>query len=215
MENLLICAAVEFELARLLPALRREEGAWRGLLGRLQVEALPIGIGPVDAALGAASALARRPDTAIFVGSCGAFPGSALPIGSAVVVERSVLTASDAAAGLSYVPGPAQVEARGDAALCAALAAGGAPLVGAATVVAITRDAGRAAQLQRFTGCETEHLEAFSFLRAAAAAGVPAACVLGVSNEVGPLAHEQWKAHGDEAAAAAIAVLQQWAGAER
>ena len=209
---LLVCAAVEEELARLIPYLARATGGWHGLLGSRRIVATALGIGPVDAALGAAAALAERPAAAIFVGTCGAFPETGLPIGSAVVVERSVLSASDAASGHSYVPGPAQRIAHGDPALCAALAEGGAPRVGAATVVAITRDAERAELLRRFTGCETEHLEAHAFLRAAERAGVPAACVLGVSNEVGPFAHEQWKAHAAEASGAAVDLLLRWLG---
>ena len=210
---LLVCAAVEEELARLLPRLGRGAARWQGTLGGRRLVAAPVGIGPVDAALGAAAALAERPAAAVFVGTCGAFPGTGLEIGAAVVVERSVLTASDAAAGLSYVPGPAQRTAYADRALCAALAGGGAPLVGAATVVAITRDAERAAALRRTSGCEVEHMEAHAFLRAAETAGIPAACVLGVSNEVGPLAHEQWKAHAPIAAGAAVGVLVRWLGA--
>ncbi len=207
---LLVCAAIEEELARLLPRLTRGQGRWTGALGDRPIVAAPIGIGPVDAALGAAAALAERPAAAIFVGTCGAFPGTRLAIGAAVVASRSVLTASDAAAGLSYVPRPAQRIARGDEALCAELSAEGAPLVGAATVVAITRDAERAEALRRLSGCEVEHLEAHAFLRAAEVAGIPAACVLGVSNEVGPLAHEQWLAHAAAASEAAVGVLLRW-----
>ena len=77
----------------------------------------------------------------------------------------------------------------------------------AVTAVAITRSTSRAEAFRDFTGCAVEHLEAHAFLRAAELAGVPAACVLGVSNEVGPRAHEEWKRHGAEASAAAVAVL--------
>lgn len=188
---ILLCAAVEAELAA---------------LGPLQpgVRTAAIGIGPVEAAFGAAEALSLDGiECAILLGTCGALPGSGLGIGEAVVVERSVLTSSDAAAGLAYVPGPMQREARADEALVARL---GLPLrrVGCATVVAITRDAAHAAAEASHTGCEVEHLEAYAFLRAAERAGVPALCVLGVSNDVGPEAHAQWLAHGDEAAAAAV-----------
>ena len=206
---LLLCSAVDDELASLLPSLSRDGDGWRGRFGATSVVARAGGVGPEEAALGSARALeATRPSAAIFLGTCGAFPGTGLGIGAAVVVERSLLTAADAAAGLSYVPGPAQLVARADAALCAAL---GGRRVGAATVVAITRDAERAAQLRDATGCETEHLEAYAFLRAAELAGVPAACVLGVANEVGPRAHAEWLANGAVAAAAAIELVAGWA----
>lgn len=201
---LLIAAAVEAELDFLRAALEREPRAG------LRLEAL--GVGPVEAALGAAEAL-RSPGlrAAIFIGTCGAFPGTGLSIGEAVVVRRSWLSASDAAAGHAYIPAPAAGATHGDPRLCAALAgAAGLPLVDAATVVAITRSAGHAQALAQASGTQVEHLEAFAFLRAAERAGVPAACVLGVSNEVGPKAHEEWKANADRASAAAAEALLRW-----
>lgn len=206
--TLLLCSAVEDELAALLPSLTRAGGCWQGRLGRLPVLARAVGVGPVEAALGSARALEAGPAAAIFVGTCGAFPGTGIAIGAPVVIERAVLTAADAAAGLSYIPAPAQRVAAADPALCAAL---GGRRAGAATVVAITRDATRAAQLRDATSCETEHLEAYAFLRAAELAGVPAACVLGVANEVGPDAHAQWRANGAAAAAAAMELVAAWA----
>ncbi|AKU89860.1 hypothetical protein [Vulgatibacter incomptus] len=209
MKTLLVCAAVKEELDALLPLLEADEAGWSGSIGGVGVLARTLGVGPVEAALGAAAALAERPVSgAILVGTCGAFPGSGLGIGSVAVIERSLLTSSDAGAGLAYVPGPAAGLARSSPALIEALSMGGLPRVGCATVVAITRDGDHAAALGRASGCEVEHLEAHGFLRAAERAGVPAACLLGVANDVGPLGHEQWKRHAREASAAAVAALE-------
>lgn len=208
---LLICAAVEEELHALLPSFRPNGAWWEGSLGRWPALARAVGIGPVEAALGTSEALAATPAAAIFVGTCGAFPSTGLPIGSAVVVHRAELASSDEAAGLSYLPGRQQRRVEADARLAGELAAGRIPLVGAATVVAITRDADRAAGLKEHTGCEVEHQEAFAFLLAAARAGVAACCVLGVANEVGPGAHQQWRTNADPASAAAAELLRSWA----
>lgn len=195
-----ICAAVDDEL---LP-FRARLGEAPGI--RFQA----LGVGPVEAALGAAEALSAETSLAILVGTCGAFPGVELGVGRAVCVERSILTTSDAAAGRSYVPAPAQFLARADAPLVASLAETGLPRVGSATVPAITRDAASAARLAAWSGMEVEHLEAHAFLRAAERAGRPAACVLGVANVVGPSAHEEWKANAATASAAAAAALAPW-----
>lgn len=201
MRRLLVCAAVEEELAALLPRLERSGAVWSGSIDGVEIRAAAVGIGPVEAALGTASLLAERPDAALLVGTCGAYPGAGLSVGATVVVETSLLTASDAAAGLSYLPDACGGPARAHPALVAAL---GAPAAVAVTAVAITRDAARARLLASATGAAVEHMEAFGFLRAAERAAVPAACLLGIANEVGPRAHEEWKARGATAAAAAI-----------
>lgn len=203
MRSLLICAAVDEELAA-LP---------RGLGSREGVCVAALGIGPVEAALGASEAFAAgRYDAAILLGTCGALPGSGLAIGDVVAVERSVLTSSDAAAGFAYVPTPMQKDVFADGGLLDALASG-IRRVGCATVVAITRDLAHAEAEARATGCQIEHLEAHAFLRAAERAGVPALALLGVANHVGPNAHREWREHGDRAAAAAVEVLARALGA--
>lgn len=199
---ILLCAAVDDELLPFRTRLASEAG----------VNFSALGVGPVEAALGAAEALAARPRLALLVGTCGAFPGVGLQVGRVVVVERSVLTTSDVGAGRSYVPGPAQIVAHADAALVEALAAAGLPRVGCATVPAVTRDAASAESLAKASGMEVEHLEAHAFLRAAERLFVPAACVLGIANRVGPTAHEEWKENAAHAAAAVADALLPWLG---
>lgn len=197
---ILLCAAVEDEL---LPFRERLAGA-----PGLRFEA--IGVGPVEAALGASASMASRPSLALLVGTCGAFPGAGLEVGQAVLIERSLLSASDVGAGRSYIPEPAQVLSRADAALVGELAERGLPRVGCVTVPAITRDLESAEALARHSGMEVEHLEAHAFLRAAERAAVPAACILGIANFVGPTAHEAWKENAAAASAAAADALLPW-----
>lgn len=218
MRNLLVCAAIEAELEALLPALgsggrlpdrRVEMEGWL-------VRAAAVGVGPVESALGTAALLREPMDAAILVGTCGAFAGSALPIGAVTLVDRALLTSSDAAAGLAYVPGPAAAACHADPRLVEEVRAhtGLAPAT-CATVVAITKDAAHAAALAERTGAAVEHMEAFGFLRAAERAGVPATCLLGVANDVGPDGHEQWKLHAGLASAAAIEALRAFLRASR
>ncbi|HEY0838606.1 MAG TPA: hypothetical protein VGD74_00330 [Vulgatibacter sp.] len=242
MRSLLVCAAVEDELSALLPGLRAEGRAWRGEIDGVAVQAAPIGVGPVEAALGTALLLGERSllplggiraggassspsgfdraastpsdlpeeiDAAILVGTCGAFPGSGLRIGDVALVDSSLLSASDAAAGLSYIPAPSAGVVRADPGLVGALsAATGLRASSCATVVAITKDGSRASALAAETGAAVEHMEAFGFLRAAQLAGVPAACLLGVANDVGPDGHAQWRANAAHAGKAAIDTLR-------
>lgn len=197
---ILICAAVEEELSPL-----------RGRIPGEGIGFAAIGVGLVEAALGACAALATRPSAAILVGTCGAFPDAGLPVGRAVCVEWSLVSSPDVAAGRSYIPEPAQVESRAAPSLVASLCeAAGLPRVGCVTAPAITRDAACADLLARSTGAEVEHLEAHAFLRAAERMGVPAACVLGVANVVGPTAHEEWVQNADAAAASAADALLRW-----
>jgi len=201
MRNLLVCAAVGAELESLGSGGFGAVEGWR-------VRAAAVGVGPVEAALGTAALLREPFDAAILVGTCGAFAGSGLAIGSVALVGRALLTSSDAGAGLAYIPGPAASACLADERLVSELGSRtGLSPVTCATVVAITKDAGHAEALASSTGAAIEHMEAFGFLRASAMAGVPAACLLGVANDVGPAGHEQWKRHAGASSAAAIDVL--------
>lgn len=197
---ILLCAAVDDEL---LPFRERLSGAEGVRFGA-------IGVGPVEAALGVSAAMEDRPSLAILVGTCGAFPGVDLRVGQAVLVERSILAASDVGLGRSYVPDPAQIVSHAEEGLASSLAETGLPRVGCVTVPAITRDLASAEALARASGMEVEHLEAHAFLRAAERRAIPAACVLGIANLVGPTAHEEWKQNAALASSAAAEALLPW-----
>jgi purine-nucleoside phosphorylase len=72
--------------------------------------------------------------------------------------------------------------------------------------VAITKAPGLARKLGA-TGAALENLEVFSVARAAHAAGLPFAAVLGISNVVGPNAHAEWRANHLAASRAACHVV--------
>ena len=175
-----------------------------------------VGVGAVDAALGAAAAIAAaRPARVIFVGTAGAFPrGRATTAIGTVAIARELCLASTAALrGDGYLPEPIATRAATSATLSAALAACAAakspvPLLGVACPLAVTRSATLGRQLAHATGAALENLEAFAVARAAAAAGIDAmTAVLGIANRVGPRGHQEWRAHHDAASRAACRLV--------
>ena len=172
----------------LLAAARQELGDMEGEV---------VGVGPVVAAATAAAILARRrPVGVVLVGTAGAYAGGP-PIGPAIAGDRVGLSWGVAAMGLGYVPRPpAPIDA--DPGLLARVDA---PRAAVLTVGAITTDPTLARRLA--DGWQVEHMEAFGVAFACAEAGVPFVACLGVSNVVGPDAHEQWLTHRDAAQHAA------------
>jgi nucleoside phosphorylase len=196
----LVLSAFEPEIAPLRRLVR----------GLRQVTLEPVGIGAVDAAIGAARAIARaRPSRVIFVGTAGVYPGGRRPGGAAVgdvVVPSSVDCVSTAALrGLAYLPKPQVIRATPWPALCRALGASRPAAV--ACPVAITRSAALARRIASSTGASLENLEAFAVARAAETAGLPFAAVLGIANRVGPTAHREWLANHEQASEAAAQVI--------
>ncbi len=221
MKTVLVVSAWEPEIA---PLRRR---LWRGRAGDVRVVCRPVGVGAVDAAAGAARALADvGPAQLIFVGTAGRYPGigaavaRALAVGAVAVPGAVRLVSTAAIRGDGYLPPPLVQRAVADQGLVAALrAASGAmgktmgkpawPDV-AATPLAITRTTALARKLARASGAAVENLEAFAVARAAVMASVPMAAVLGIANTVGPDAHAEWRAHHEAASRAACDVVWRW-----
>lgn len=195
------------ELRRLLaaPAVPRSVAAG--------VVCAPAGIGLPDAAAGAAAALARhRPRQVVFIGTAGSYLPT-VPVGGVVVARRLHLTSAAVARGQGYLPGPLVSDAPTDADLrrslvrAAAVAQVRTRNADVATTLAITTSPALARAFAAATGAAAENLEVFAVARAAAIAGVPFAAVLGISNRVGPRAHEEWRRHQDGAMRAVAAVV--------
>jgi len=188
----LVLSAWEPEIAPLRALVTR--------MGRGQLTLAAVGVGAVDAAIGAAQAIAlARPRRVVFVGTAGVYRrGRATPpIGSAVIADRAVLVSTAVVRGDGYLPAPMVTEAVTSQILAAALGAVAPHPVPSGTVacpVAITRTATLARQIAAATGATLENLEAFAVIRAATMAGIEAtAAVLGVANRVGPRAHPEWR----------------------
>lgn len=174
------------------------------------VRAHAVGIGPVDAALGSARALAHfEPSFVVFSGTCGAYPGSGLRVGDVVVARAARFGDGALALGLGAMPEVQRRLLEPDRAWIDPFARAGARPEGVLTLASITTDAGLAAALARESGCACEHLEAFSVAAACDAASVAWACVLGVANLVGPGARAEWLRHHHEASRLAADVVRQ------
>jgi futalosine hydrolase len=198
----LIVSAFEPEIA----PLRRLARGLRGLVLE------PVGIGAIDAAVGAAGAIARvRPARMLFVGTAGIYgreKEARQAIGTAVVASEILCMSTAALKVEAYLPGPMVVQVPTSRSLQIALAGGrGDQPRDVASPLAITRSAALGRRIVEATGATLENLEAFSVARAAAAAGVPFAAVLGVANRVGPTGHEEWQRHHRAASRAACELI--------
>jgi nucleoside phosphorylase len=190
----LVLSAWEPEIAPLRPLVSR--------IGRGQLTLATVGVGAVDAAVGAAQAIAlARPKRVVFVGTAGVYwRGHATPpVGSGVIADRVCLVSTAVVRGDGYLPRPMVTETVTSPVLATALGAAAPHPVPTGTVacpVAITRTATLGRLIAEATGAALENLEAFAVIRAATMAGIEAtAAVLGVANRVGPRAHTEWKAN--------------------
>jgi futalosine hydrolase len=139
-------------------------------------ETLACGIGPVEAAVETARALAElRPDALLHVGVAGA---RGLPVGAAILGTEAVYT--DIAAAIPVVE-----RAAPDAGLLAALSD--------AIPELRPLPIGTSAYVGGTTGFEVEAMEGFAVLRAAELAGVPAVEVRVVANEIGEPDRAKWR----------------------
>lgn len=165
----------------------------------LSLERDVVGVGLVEAALGAARVIERRKPTAVvLVGTAGVYPGKgvSLSIGDVVVAAR-VLLVAPAGALVSAMPS--------DIATDVGLARSAkVRRVTVATTLAITTDDEVARTLA--ATADVEHLEAFAVGRACQDANVPFTALLGIANVVGSRGRAEWREHHVRASAAACAV---------
>lgn len=161
-----------------------------------------LGVGVVEASIAMTRCIARhRPAAALLLGTCGAF---VLPVGVVVVGSSVRLVEGGIVDGDAALPAPMPAAASFDSTLHDTLVSAGAKSVQIANTVGITTSDALAARLAA-TG-DVEHLEAFAFARACAAAeGGPVPCVaaLGVANAVGARGRDEWLANHESASAAA------------
>jgi futalosine hydrolase len=173
------------------------------------LDILETGVGPVEAAIATAAALARRPYEAVInVGIGGAFRERAT-IGEAVLVVTDALAdlGLEGGAPLTLPGGTVLIERQdADAGLIRDVANIGLKECRGVTVSSVTTTAATARRLQTHYGADIESMEGFSVLRAAAFARVPALQLRGVSNYVGPRADGEWNfMAGSQAASTALA----------
>ena len=186
--RLLVVAAWEPELARF-----RERGGVDGV----ELVLAALGVGLVESTGAMTRCVVRySPDAALLIGTAGALPrrDGELAIGEVVVGSAVRIVDAGILDGRSALPAPMPASAQLDEALHGVLVGRGAKSVQIANTVGITVDDALASQLG--AGDEhVEHLEAFAFARACAAASVRGAVVLGIANGVGARGRAEWLAN--------------------
>ncbi|AKU98199.1 5'-methylthioadenosine nucleosidase [Labilithrix luteola] len=202
--KLLVVAAFEPELTEFRSLARDANVA--------NLEVAAIGVGLVEAAIGMTRAIHQhRPTHALLLGTCGAFAGG-VAINDVVTGARAILLDGPSVESRAALPPPLPQEC--GLALAPPIVAAGATSVEIANTLGITTDDALATNLSAAASKHpnpngaVEHLEAFAFARACAAAGVVAGVVLGVANVVGSRGREQWRANhvGASAKAAQVAI---------
>ena len=154
-----------------------------------------MGVGPVAAALGASRWLERlQPQALLLAGTAGVYPGAGLALGSVAQVAGAMQLDAACELGLARYPLFGQGER-----VLALPWPGGLPLAQVGCLWGLTLDADLALSLSQGHQIQLENMEAFALGKAAQAFGLPWSAVLGVSNEVGPGGHEQWKRFREQA----------------
>jgi len=192
--SVLVVCAVEQELAA-LPA-------------RDGVHVVAVGVGPVEAALGTARALAARPYEAVVnAGIAGGFRDRCT-VGDVVVCSREDYAELGLEDG-SVFPLPGGLElvrhVEADETLLRPFLGGLIPVIvgRGVTSATVTSTTARALVLAHRFRADVESMEGFAVLRAAQLAGVPAIEIRGVSNLVGERASNGWDFRAGAAAAVA------------
>jgi len=171
--RILVVAATERELAP-------SEG-WRTLI---------CGVGPVEAAISTAAAIAtERPAAIVHVGIAGVRAESRIALDSLIIGTASRY--ADLSVGPEWAPSEITV----DPALLAASRR--------AIPNALERTIGTSARIGGTHECDVEAMEGFAVLRAASHAGIPAIEVRAISNQIAEADRARWRF--DEAFAAIIA----------
>ncbi|WP_022798719.1 futalosine hydrolase [Thermus islandicus] len=176
--------------------------AWRGLRGEGFVY-LETGLGKVNAALALAAYAARNPvEKALLFGIAGAYPGSGLSLGKAVLVGEEVEADLGLREGLEPLGFPA-LELGGRRfyhrfPLDAPLTEGLAQRLGLGVVVGLTRDLvsetpEEAQALAGRWGAALENMEGAAFARACLALGIPGAELRALSNVAGVRDKAAWR----------------------
>ena len=187
------------------------------LPGRDGVEFLVCGIGPVEAAIATADALARAPyELVINAGIAGAFPGRG-EVGDAFAVAEALYADLELEDGAA-LPFALSDRSESSAAALAPFRDGriAAQIGRGLTTATITATGSRARRLAERFECDLEAMEGFAVLRAAARAGIPALELRGISNIVGARAANGWNfARGADAAGTVLDVFLDIYEAER
>ncbi len=180
------------------------------LAPRADVDVVAVGVGPVEAAAGAARALAQRPYDAVVNAGIGGGFRDRCTVGDAVVCSRDDYAELGLEDGTAFpLPGDAELlrHVESDPSLMQPFLAGLVPVIvgRGVTSATVTSTTARALVLAHRFRADVESMEGFAVLRAAQTVGVPAVEIRGVSNVVGERESSGWDFRAG--AAAAVATL--------
>src|SRR5690349_15175111 len=210
--DILLLAAHAPEFVGLRPHLGENLGA---TLRGLTIVAKTIGVGMAVAGAGAANRIQQlSPRAVVLLGSCGIYPSQIAyqPL-DIFIPSRFQLFDPSAAAGKAEFPDPMQTMLDPHPLLTAGLLASAGPRgrsAPIATTLAITTDDAIARAVYPATQIEAENLELFPVALACAAAEVPFAAVLGVTNMVGSQGRTDWLKFQRDAAIASAEAFLTW-----
>lgn len=165
-----------------------------------------IGTPQTSISLSTALVLAQRwracSDAIYFVATAGSYSKNT-PINTAHLVKSALWGDGDLAQGRAYLPTVKKFDSKIATRISECVEQKEAMRV--LSTPGITLDT----ELARVLGdsADLENLEIFGVAQVAHAFGIPWAACLGVSNQVGPLAHEEWKQHHASASLAAQELL--------
>lgn len=154
------------------------------------------GVGLVDAGVMTVELIRQfEPSQVVFLGTCGAYPGSDLAVGDIVAVESVRLGSGDTARGEMRIPKllPAALNSSGE--LTQSVVAASAGLTIRAGTALCTLGVTENDPLAETLGAlaDVENLEVFSVFRACGL--LPTAAILGVTNIVGEGGGKDWAAN--------------------
>lgn len=160
------------------------------------------GVGALTAAVVTARMItALTPSRVLFVGTCGAYD-QRLALGDLFRASDALAISLDVLDGRAYRP---ESEVHRWPATLAGVLSLPFPALSVAVPPGITRTVDGAQRLGTFAAAE--HLELTGVFAACHEAGIPCGAALAVANQVGPEAHEQWRANHERVSRALMEAL--------
>lgn len=157
-------------------------------------------VGALAAAVAAVRLIRElQPEKVLFLGTCGTYDPTEVPVGTLVAVAETLATSMDELAGRAFRPDIERI--RWSADFLPPL-----PAHAVAATPAITTSAEGARLLAGVA--PLEHLELAGVMEACRESKIPCGAALAVVNEVGPMAHAQWQANHAEGSARLVAALR-------
>ncbi|MEM9195079.1 MAG: hypothetical protein AAGF12_38260 [Myxococcota bacterium] len=184
-----------------------------GYIRGIHVTGKTVGLGMPAAGPSAAKRVFQLdPKAVIQLGTCGAYPGTDLALGSVVVAQNLHLLDPAVLTSRGAFPDPMHTTLPASELLSTGLAQSGDRVrrVAVGCPLTNTTDDRLAEGARQKYRLDVENLEAFAIAHACSLASVPFACVHGVSHRAGSESRTEWQRHERTASLAAADVVISW-----